>query len=128
LIPGLAFGHVEFGHLEFGVTASPIIGSVPAVLVGLLDQLGQARYLGRMPTSYGIGEAKTQLSKLVHMAEEGEEVVLRRGRHPVVRLVAISAEEAGVQRKPGRMRGRVSVPDDFDDWPEDVAQALGILD
>jgi antitoxin (DNA-binding transcriptional repressor) of toxin-antitoxin stability system len=81
-----------------------------------------------MSTSYGIGEAKTQLSKLVHMAEEGEEVVLRRGRKPVVRLVAIGPEEAGERRRPGRMRGRVSVPDDFDEWPEDVAQALGILD
>ncbi len=81
-----------------------------------------------MSTTYGIGEAKTQLSKLVHMAEEGEEIVLRRGRTPVVRLVAIAPEEAGAQRKPGRMRGRVSVGEDFDEWPEDVAQALGILD
>jgi antitoxin (DNA-binding transcriptional repressor) of toxin-antitoxin stability system len=81
-----------------------------------------------MSTSYGIGEAKTQLSKLVHMAAEGEEVVLRRGRKPVVRLVAIGPEEAGERRRPGRMRGRVSVPDDFDEWPEDVAQALGMLD
>ncbi len=81
-----------------------------------------------MSTTYGIGEAKTQLSKLVHMAEEGEEVVLRRGRTPVVRLVAITAEEAGVRRKPGRMHGRVRVGEDFDEWPEDVAQALGIVD
>ncbi len=81
-----------------------------------------------MSTTYGIGEAKTQLSKLVHMAEEGEEVVLRRGRKPVVRLVPIAAEQAGPRRKPGRMRGRVHVPDDFDEWPEDVAQALGIVD
>lgn len=79
-------------------------------------------------TTYGIGEAKTQLSKLVHMAERGEEVVLRRGRKPVVRLVAIGPEEVGGGRRPGRMRGRVSVPEDFDEWPEDVAQALGIRD
>ncbi len=78
--------------------------------------------------TYGIGEAKTQLSKLVHMAEDGEEIVLRRGRKPVVRLVAIDPEEAGGRRKPGRMRGSVSVPEDFDEWPEDVAQVLGILD
>jgi antitoxin (DNA-binding transcriptional repressor) of toxin-antitoxin stability system len=81
-----------------------------------------------MATTYGIGEAKTQLSKLVHLAEEGEEVVLRRGRTPVVRLVAITPEEADAQRKPGRMHGRVSVPDDFDEWPEDVAEALGMRD
>jgi antitoxin (DNA-binding transcriptional repressor) of toxin-antitoxin stability system len=81
-----------------------------------------------MPTTYGIGEAKTQLSKLVAMAEAGEEVVLRRGRRPVVRLAPIVAVGAGAKRKPGRMRGRVRVHDDFDEWPEDVAQALGIVD
>jgi antitoxin (DNA-binding transcriptional repressor) of toxin-antitoxin stability system len=83
---------------------------------------------GCMSTTYGIGEAKTQLSKLVHMAEEGEEIVLRRGRKPVVRLVPIAAEQAGPKRKPGRMRGRVRVPEDFEEWPKDVAQALGIVD
>jgi antitoxin (DNA-binding transcriptional repressor) of toxin-antitoxin stability system len=81
-----------------------------------------------MSMAYGIGEAKTQLSKLVHLAEEGEEIVLRRGRKPVVRLVPIEAEQAGSKRKPGRMRGRVRVPDDFDEWPEDVAKALGLAD
>ncbi len=81
-----------------------------------------------MSSTYGIGEAKTQLSKLVHMAEEGEEIVLRRGRRPVVRLVAIAPEEVSAKREPGRMRGRVRMSDDFDEWPEDVAQALGIVD
>jgi antitoxin (DNA-binding transcriptional repressor) of toxin-antitoxin stability system len=79
-------------------------------------------------SSYSIGEAKTQLSKLVHLAEDGEEVVLRRGQKPVARVVAIPAEEGRVRRKPGRMRGRVKVHEDFDEWPQDVAQALGILD
>lgn len=82
-----------------------------------------------MSVAYGIGEAKTQLSKLVHMAEEGEEVVLRRGRRPVVRLVAIDTpERTGPKRKPGRMRGRIVMRDDFDEWPDDVARALGIVD
>jgi antitoxin (DNA-binding transcriptional repressor) of toxin-antitoxin stability system len=80
-----------------------------------------------MPATYGIGEAKTQLSRLVHMAEEGEEVVLRRGHKPVARLVAIEANTA-VTRNPGRMRGRVRVAADFKEWPEDVAQALGMRD
>ena len=83
-----------------------------------------------MSTTYGIGEAKTQLSKLVHLAEEGEEIVLSRGRRPVVRLVAITTEETGAtpRRKPGRMRGRVQVPKDFDEWPSDIARALGVTD
>jgi antitoxin (DNA-binding transcriptional repressor) of toxin-antitoxin stability system len=81
-----------------------------------------------MSKTYGIGEAKTQLSQLVHRAEGGEEIVLSRGRRPVARLIAIAPEESGVKRKPGRMRGRVRVPTDFDDWPEDIARALGIAD
>jgi len=35
-----------------------------------------------------IAEAKAKLSELVAAAERGEEVVLARGGHPVVRLVA----------------------------------------
>jgi antitoxin (DNA-binding transcriptional repressor) of toxin-antitoxin stability system len=79
-------------------------------------------------SSYSIGEAKTQLSKLVHLAEDGEEVVLRRGQKPVARVVPIIAEESGARSQPGRMRGRVRVHEDFDEWPPDMAQALGILD
>jgi antitoxin (DNA-binding transcriptional repressor) of toxin-antitoxin stability system len=79
-------------------------------------------------SSYTIGEAKTQLSKLVHLAEEGEDVVLRRGPTPVARLVAITGGGLTGSRAPGRMRGRVKMHEDFDEWPADVAQALGIPD
>jgi antitoxin (DNA-binding transcriptional repressor) of toxin-antitoxin stability system len=79
-----------------------------------------------MSSIYSIGEAKTHLSKLVRQAEEGEDVVLRRGSQPVVRLVVLAGEDEAAKRTPGRMRGRVSVPGDFDEWPEDVAAALGI--
>jgi antitoxin (DNA-binding transcriptional repressor) of toxin-antitoxin stability system len=78
-------------------------------------------------STYSIGEAKTQLSKLVREAEAGEEVVLRRGSQPVVRLVALTGDSATVKRTPGRMRGRLEVLDDFDEWPEDVVAALDIL-
>ena len=79
-----------------------------------------------MSTTYTIGEAKTQLSKLVRQAEEGEDVVLRRGSRPVARLVALAGGDDPVKRTPGRMRGRVEVPEDFDAWPEDIARALGV--
>jgi prevent-host-death family protein len=81
-----------------------------------------------MSSIYSIGEAKTHLSKLVRQAEEGEEVVLRRGSQPVVRLVAITDQDAAIKRRPGRMRGRLVVPDDFDEWHEDIAKALCIID
>lgn len=81
-----------------------------------------------MRTSYSIGEAKTHLSKLIREAEQGHEVVLRRGSRPVARLVAIQRGTGETRRRPGRMKGRVRIHDDSDEWPEDVARALGIVD
>lgn len=78
--------------------------------------------------SYTIGEAKTQLSKLVHEAEDGHEVIVRRGPKPVARIVAIPNNEGPVRRKPGAMRGRIKMREDFDEWPPDIARALGIID
>jgi prevent-host-death family protein len=78
--------------------------------------------------SYTIGEAKTQLSKLVHQAEDGEEVVVRRGSKPVARIIAIPDSATAPKRKPGSMRGRIKMRDDFDEWPPDIARALGIID
>jgi prevent-host-death family protein len=78
-------------------------------------------------TTFSIGEAKTNLSKLVALAEKGEPVELRRGKQPVVKLVPISKRGAS-RRKPGALAGRVKMADDFDVWPEDAARSLGVLD
>jgi antitoxin (DNA-binding transcriptional repressor) of toxin-antitoxin stability system len=78
-------------------------------------------------TTFSIGEAKTNLSKLVALAEKGEPVELRRGKQPVVKLVPI-VKRGAVRRKPGALAGRIRMADDFDVWPEDVARSLGVLD
>ena len=41
-------------------------------------------------TTANMHEAKSRLSELVRMAEEGEEVILARGGRPVVKLVPVS--------------------------------------
>jgi antitoxin (DNA-binding transcriptional repressor) of toxin-antitoxin stability system len=74
---------------------------------------------------FTIGEAKTNLSKLVALAEQGERVELRRGRQPVARLVPLS-RSGSERRKPGALAGRIRMAEDFDAWPEDVARALGV--
>jgi antitoxin (DNA-binding transcriptional repressor) of toxin-antitoxin stability system len=56
---------------------------------------------------FTIGEAKTHLSKLVALAERGEEVELRRGATPVARLVPIVA--AGKGRRPGALAGKIEL-------------------
>jgi antitoxin (DNA-binding transcriptional repressor) of toxin-antitoxin stability system len=76
---------------------------------------------------FTIGEAKTNLSKLIALAEQGERVEVHRGRQPVVQLVPLS-RAGGTRRKPGALAGRVRLAEDFDSWPEDVAAALGIDD
>jgi len=43
--------------------------------------------------------------------EGGEEVVIRRGKHPVARLVAVRSQAV---RQIGREVGRFTVPDDFE--------------
>jgi antitoxin (DNA-binding transcriptional repressor) of toxin-antitoxin stability system len=76
------------------------------------------------PHSFSIGEAKTQLSKLVALAERGEAVELRRDKTPVARIVPVPPP--GALRTPGALRGGVVMADDFDVWPEDIAHALGM--
>jgi prevent-host-death family protein len=71
-----------------------------------------------------IHEAKTQLSRLVERALEGEEIIIARAGKPLVRLVAIRQSEA--TRKGGQWKGKVRIAEDFDDLPEEVARAFGI--
>ena len=53
-----------------------------------------------------IHRAKTELSRLIEKACKGQEIVIARGKKPVVRLVAI--EDTKGQRKPGAWKGKIS--------------------
>ena len=70
-------------------------------------------------------EAKTQLSKLVERVENGEEIVITRRGEPAARLVPERRGE-GFASLAGTWRGQVRVADDFDELPDDLADALGI--
>lgn len=59
-----------------------------------------------------IHEAKTQLSKLVKEAAEGETFVIAKAGKPVVKVSALTAPEA--PRRVGFLVGEIAVPDDFD--------------
>jgi len=65
-----------------------------------------------MSEKVNIYEAKTRLSQLVDRAEAGEEIIIARGGRPAARLTAF--RPPAIQRKPGRMRGRVRIAPDFD--------------
>lgn len=70
-------------------------------------------------------EAKTQLSKLVERVEGGEEIVITRRGQPAARLVP-EHRGAGFTSLAGAWRGRVKIGRDFDELPDDIAEALGM--
>lgn len=63
-----------------------------------------------------IFQAKTQLSKLIEEVLKGKEVIIAKAGKPVVKLIAYKEERK--PRKPGLWKGKVWIPDNFDD--EDV--------
>jgi prevent-host-death family protein len=66
-----------------------------------------------MNKAIAIGEAKTNLSKLVERAESGEEVVIRRGSKPVVKIVRYTSPDSPSLF--GSLKGKIRIGDDFDD-------------
>jgi len=68
-----------------------------------------------MSEAVSISDAKTQLSKLVARAERGEEVTIRRGNTPVVKLVAIEPPPSSRRSPIGALRGQIWISDDFDE-------------
>jgi len=71
-----------------------------------------------------IHEAKTQLSKLIELAMNGEEVIIAKSGQPIVRLVPIVVDET--PRTGGQWKGRVRIAEDFDILPDDIAAAFGM--
>ena len=61
-----------------------------------------------------IHDAKTQLSKLVEQAAQGEAFIIAKAGKPMVKVIPLSQAEAGTASRLGFMAGEFSVPDDFD--------------
>jgi prevent-host-death family protein len=59
-----------------------------------------------------IHEAKTQLSRLVEKAAQGESFIIAKAGKPMVKVTALSAPKN--IRRLGFMDGQISVPKDFD--------------
>jgi prevent-host-death family protein len=73
----------------------------------------------------GMHEAKTKLSQLVERVHAGEDVVITRHGQPVARLVPTSGPSSSLEAVRGAWRGRVRMADDFDELPDDIADAFG---
>jgi len=59
---------------------------------------------------YTVHQAKTNLSRLIEEAENGNEVVIARGKKPVAKLVALGGRK---RRVGGTLRGKITIPKSF---------------
>jgi prevent-host-death family protein len=81
----------------------------------------------RTMTIVNMHAAKTQLSKLVQMVLDGEEVIIGKAGKPLVTLTPFKANKP--QRKPGGWEGKIWMADDFDAWtPELEEMFYGSID
>jgi prevent-host-death family protein len=65
-----------------------------------------------------IHQAKTNLSRLIQRAAQGEEIIIARGSKPVARLIAVGLVNG--KRQPGALKGKISIgPEFFEPLPDD---------
>jgi len=63
-------------------------------------------------------EAKSQLSKLGELAWKGEKIVIAKAGKPYLDL--IPHKSRGIPRKPGLLKGKIDMADDFEATPDEV--------
>jgi prevent-host-death family protein len=70
-----------------------------------------------------IHEAKTQFSRLVDAAANGEEIIIAKAGMPTARLVPL--ERVKTRRRFGALKGKIRISDDFDaPLPDDLIAAF----
>jgi antitoxin (DNA-binding transcriptional repressor) of toxin-antitoxin stability system len=78
-----------------------------------------------MDTVIGMHEAKSTLSELVQRAAAGETILIGPRGQALVKLISLQPKRAGQEAKPRRrigiLKGKLKVPDDFNDpLPDDL--------
>lgn len=76
-----------------------------------------------MDVLVNVHEAKTRLSELLQKVERGEKVIIARNGKPVAELAALAIEKRPI-RALGALRGKVSVPEDFDTLMQDEIEEM----
>jgi len=71
-----------------------------------------------------ISEAKARLSALIERVRAGEDIIIGKAGRPVARLVKY--ENNREARRPGALKGRIRISNDFDELPDDLAEAFGM--
>jgi prevent-host-death family protein len=73
---------------------------------------------------YNVHEAKTHFSRILEQVATGEEVVISKAGEPVAKVVPLRARVKRTGR--GSLQGQIRINDDFDELPDDIADAFGM--
>ncbi len=66
-----------------------------------------------------IHQAKTNFSKLIDAVQHGEEIIIAKAGKPAAKLVPIT--EVKHKRKPGALKGKIKITNDFNaPLPDDI--------
>ena len=79
-----------------------------------------------MESTLTLSDAKVRFSEIVDRAVAGEEFIVTRMGRPVVRISRFVAPRQ--PRKLGDLADRIRMRVDFDDWPPDLQQVLGMVE
>ena len=71
-----------------------------------------------------ISQAKAELSALIEQVQNGNEIIIAKAGKPVAKLVPYSG--LANPRTPGSMAGQIWIAPDFDQLPDDMAEAFGM--
>jgi len=77
-------------------------------------------------TTVNVGQAKTELSRLIALALAGEDVEIARDGVPVVRLVPLEPVKAGARflAASGSLAGEIRMGDDFEFTDDELDEML----
>ncbi|MGB7299946.1 MAG: type II toxin-antitoxin system prevent-host-death family antitoxin [Burkholderiaceae bacterium] len=77
-----------------------------------------------MPKTVNIHEAKTNLSRLIEAAVNGESFVIAKAGKPLVKVEALRPSDSVGPKRLGFLAGQFEVPDDFDSMGQSDIDAL----
>ena len=73
-----------------------------------------------------IPEAKAENSELIAVVRQGDDVIPAESGKPVATIAPY--ESVGQSRIPGSMKGEVWMAPDFDELPDEMAEAFGMIE
>jgi prevent-host-death family protein len=75
-------------------------------------------------TKVGIRNFRSNMGRFLRRARSGEVIVLTSHDKEVAEIRPVSPWSATTRRKPGALKGRITVAPDFDTLPDDMIEAF----